>query len=212
MFSTAHAWKLAVVLTASRGQPTVKARDQPDRGGAVADVMKICANCGNPQATGDFCDNCGTRLPAGGPASPAAGAGATTYAAPRQSAPAPASRSPYGAESGYGDPPQQYNRTSRRGAPRRGFFARLFDFSFEEFITPSIIKVLFIIAMVIIGLSVLGGIIVGFMSSAGLGVGALIGGLIFGFFALLYARVILEVFIVFFRIRDDTEEIANSKR
>ena len=30
--------------------------------------------------------------------------------------------------------------------------------------------------------------------------------------ALLYARVILEVFIVFFRIRDDTEEIANSKR
>ena len=174
----------------------------------MTDVMKTCANCGNPQATGDFCDNCGTRLP---PAGPAAG-GAAAYAAPRPSAPAPASRSPYGTESRYDDPPQQYSRTSRREPPRRGFFARLFDFSFEEFITPSIIKVLFIIAMVVIGLSVLGGIIVGFMSSAGLGVAALIGGLIFGFFALLYARVILEVFIVFFRIRDNTEEIANSKR
>ncbi len=62
------------------------------------------------------------------------------------------------------------------GAPRydyprsRGFFSRLFDFSFEEFITPSIIKILFIISMVVIGLGVLGGIIFGFMASAGTGV------------------------------------------
>jgi Domain of unknown function (DUF4282) len=163
----------------------------------VADVIKTCANCGNPQATGDFCDACGTRMPA---AAPAAGAGAAHT-------PPSASPPPYGTTSAYGGPPRQRHHT-----PRRGFFARLFDFSFEEFITPSIIKVLFLIAMVVIGLSVLGGIIVGFMRSPGLGVGALIGGVIFGFFALLYARVILEVFIVFFRIRDNTEEIAKSKR
>jgi hypothetical protein len=140
------------------------------------------------------------------PTAPAPGA-ATGYEPPRPSGPPPASPPPYGTTSAYGGPSPRYNRT-----PRRGFFSRLFDFSFEEFITPSIIKALFLIAIVVIGLSVLGAIIVGFMSSAGAGVFALIGGVIFGFFALLYARVILEVFIVFFRIRDDTEEIAQSKR
>jgi hypothetical protein len=168
----------------------------------VANVARTCANCGYSQATGDFCDNCGTRLP------PATAA----YEQSRPSGPPPASPPPYGTTSGYSGPPPRYSRTSRRDTPRRGFFGRLFDFSFEEFITPSIIKVLLVLAIIAIGLSVLGGIITGFMSSAALGVGFLIGGLIFGFFALLYARVLLEVFIVFFRIRDNTEEIANSKR
>jgi len=83
--------------------------------------------------------------------------------------------------------------------------------SFEEFITPSIIKVLFIIAMVVIGLGVLAIIVMGFMASGALGIFTLIGALIGGFLYVLFARVMLEMIVVFFRIRDNTDEIAKSK-
>jgi hypothetical protein len=93
-----------------------------------------------------------------------------------------------------------------------GFWSRFFDLSFEEFITPSLIKVLFVIAMVVIGLGVLGAIVMGFVSSGALGIFILIAALIGGFFYLLVARVMLEMVVVFFRIRDNTEELAKKKR
>ena len=99
-----------------------------------------------------------------------------------------------------------------RSSEGRGFWSRFFDFSFREFITPSIIKVLFILAMVVIGLGVLAAIIIGFMTGAGTGVFVLIGSLIYGFIMLLFARVWLEIVIVFFRIHEDTRDIARSKR
>ena len=37
----------------------------------MADVERTCANCGNVQASGDFCEKCGTRMPAA-PVQPAA--------------------------------------------------------------------------------------------------------------------------------------------
>lgn len=92
----------------------------------------------------------------------------------------------------------------------KGFWSRFFDFSFRTFVTPSLIKVLFIVFMVVIGLSVLGMIIIGFMASAGTGVMFLIGGIIYGFLALLWARVILEIVVVFFRIKEDTSDMAKS--
>ncbi len=168
----------------------------------MADIMRTCANCGNAQATGDFCEKCGTRMPAA----------AAAAAAARPSSPPPSAPPPYGAQTQHGDSPQ-YGGPPRYNYPEeRGFFGRLFDFSFKEFITPSIIKVLFIISIVVIGLSWLAGVILGFMASAGLGVGYLIGGLIGAFLAILYVRVLLEVFVVFFRIHDATREIAKSKR
>jgi hypothetical protein len=75
-----------------------------------------------------------------------------------------------------------------------------------------VIKVLFVVFMVVIGLSVIGIIVNGFLISAGAGVMMLIGGLIWGFLSLLLARVFLEVVIVFFHIHASTEEIAKSKR
>jgi hypothetical protein len=94
----------------------------------------------------------------------------------------------------------------------KGFWTKFFDFSFSDFITPSVIKVLFILFMVVIGLGFLGGVINGFMWSPVLGVFALIGGLIWGFVSLILARVFLEIVIVFFHIHDNTKEIAKSKR
>ena len=154
----------------------------------MADELKTCANCGNTQATGAFCEACGTTLPAAAAVAAAAGE--------------PVSSSP--------PPPPPPGRYGDLGT--KGFWSRFFDLSFSEYITPSVVKVLFIVIMVVIGLSVLGGIIVGFMASAGTGVFALIGGIIYGFLSLLFARVFLEVIIVFFHIHDNTKEIAKSKR
>lgn len=203
----------------------------------MVDVEKTCANCGHTQVTGDFCETCGTRMPmapaaepvaqtvvpaaagaatgaaaagtAGAGAAGAAGvaaagaaaqAGPVTASAPAAPPPTP-TPPPYTAQPQYGTPP-----------PRRGFFERLFDFSFQEFITPTIIKALFIIAMVVIGVSVLGMIVAGFTGYGAVGIFWLIGALIWGFIALLFARVGLELVIIFFRIRDNTEEIANRKK
>jgi hypothetical protein len=45
-----------------------------------------------------------------------------------------------------------------------------------------------------------------------MGIFWLIGALIWGFIALLFARVGLELVIIFFRIKDDTEDMASKKR
>jgi len=170
----------------------------------VADPIKTCANCGHAQVTGDFCDTCGTRLPAAAAAGTTAGAaamGAAGAASPPPYAPPPQYGAPQQPMAGYAPPP--------RG---NGFWSRFFDFSFEEFITPSLIKVLFVIAMVVIGLGVLAAIIMGFVASGVYGIFVLIAALIGGFIYLLLARVGLEMVVVFFRIRENTEEIANRKR
>jgi hypothetical protein len=145
--------------------------------------------------TGDFCEACGARLPVAEP-TPAAAPGAVPPPPPPQAPPT------YGAQAPYAYTPGQYADITQKG-----FWSRFFDFSFKSFVTPSLIKVLFIVFMVVIGLSVLGMIVGGFMASAATGVLFLIGGLIYGFLALLWARVILEIVIIFFRIHENTDEI-----
>lgn len=64
----------------------------------------------------------------------------------------------------------------------------------------------------VIGLGVLGAIIMGFVSAGVLGIFVLIAAVIGRFIYLLLARVSLEMIVIFFRIRDNTEEIAKEKR
>jgi hypothetical protein len=179
----------------------------------MTDPVKTCANCGHAQVSGDYCEACGTRLPMEGstpgvppvtaPAAAAAATGAAAAAAARPAAPTSAPIPP-----SYAVSPPMYSPPPRGN----GFWSRFFDLSFEHFITPSLIKVLFIIAMVVIGLGVLSAIIMGFVASGALGIFVLIAALIAGFIYLLLARVFLEMVVVFFRIRDDTEEMARRKR
>jgi len=188
----------------------------------VADMEKTCANCGHKQTSGDFCEACGTRLPVAQPAETAAAAGygaaggvGTTGTPPPSSPPPRASTPPpYTGGSQYGGPPPMAPPpgASPRYSEGRGFWSRFFDFSFHEFITPSLIKVLFILAVVVIGLGVLVSIIMGFVTSGVYGIFFLIAALIAGFIYLLLARVGLEMVIIFFRIHDQTREIAESKK
>ena len=90
--------------------------------------------------------------------------------------------------------------------------AGVFDFSFEKFITPSIVKIVYIVVMVMAGLMWLTLTISGL--SAG-GFGGLLGGLIFGGLAavlmVLFYRIFLELTMILFRIHDNTEKLANKQ-
>jgi hypothetical protein len=90
----------------------------------------------------------------------------------------------------------------------KGFFASLFDYSFSAFITPKIIKLLYVLSTIVVGLWTLLVILWGFRQSSGLGILMLvILGPIFFVITMIYVRVWLELLIVFFRIQGDVKEI-----
>jgi hypothetical protein len=85
----------------------------------------------------------------------------------------------------------------------RGFFGALFDVSFTSFITTRIIKVLYIITLVVIGLFALGFVVAAFAKSVAGGLFTLIiGAPLVALLYVIYTRVILEVLIAIFRIME----------
>jgi len=96
---------------------------------------------------------------------------------------------------------------------QKGFFASLFDISFSSLITTRIIKVLYVISLIVIGLFSLFFIIAAFTSSAGAGILTLVilaplGALLYT----VYTRVILEFIIVVFRIAEYNGELVALQR
>lgn len=87
----------------------------------------------------------------------------------------------------------------------------VFDFTFEKFITPSIVKIVYIVVIVMAGLMWLG-IIIGGLSS---GIGGFLAGLIFGGLAavlvVLIYRIFLELTMILFRIHENTDAMANKQ-
>ena len=88
--------------------------------------------------------------------------------------------------------------------PQKGFFARLFDLSFTEFVTPSIIKVIFVVGIVLAGLMSLF-VLLAFVNQGG---GAVVAGIILAplvfFVYVLFARVLSEGYLILFRIEENT--------
>lgn len=97
------------------------------------------------------------------------------------------------------------NSTSKDG------LGGLFDFSFEKFITPSIVKIVYIVVIVMAGLMWL------LMAIAGLssGFGGFVAGVLFGGLAallmVLFYRIFLELTMILFRIHDNTDIMANKE-
>jgi hypothetical protein len=90
----------------------------------------------------------------------------------------------------------------------KGFFSSLFDYSFSSFVTPGLIKALYVLATVLISLWTLLLVLAAFNVSSGAGaVMLLIGGPLFFLLSMIYARVFLELVIVFFRINGNVKEI-----
>ncbi len=92
----------------------------------------------------------------------------------------------------------------------KGLFQGLFDFSFRELLTPRMIKLLYLIALLAGGIAVVAAVINGLQQSAAQGLLALVFGLISLFVWVLYSRVLLEVLVVLFRIAENTDRMAGS--
>jgi Domain of unknown function (DUF4282) len=97
---------------------------------------------------------------------------------------------------------------------QKGFFASLFDISFSSLITTKVIKVVYVISMIVIGLAALVFIIAAAASDDGAGavVFAIIVVPIFALLYLVYTRIILEVIIVLFRIMESNIELVEIQR
>jgi hypothetical protein len=191
-------------------------------------MSTTCRNCGFSLADDDaFCGNCGQTVPAaqseaepettawgrsGSPeSSPAAaqsgayGAGGEAYRAQEQPYPDVTS-APSG---GYAPPPPvAYPVAAQAATTPKGFVASLFDFGFTSFVTPTVIKVLYIINMVLFGLAALGFVGFAFLANPVFGIFALIiAAPLWFFLSLLFYRVYLELFMVIFRIGADIHAI-----
>ncbi len=98
----------------------------------------------------------------------------------------------------------------------KGFLAALFDVSMKEMVTPRIIRVLYIIGLIGIGLGVLGGFVTSVFSAFNDGMIALIGAIVVipigAIIAVIFLRIYMELIILLFNIYDQLTEIKKSLR
>ena len=89
-------------------------------------------------------------------------------------------------------------------AGAKGFLGALFDFRFTSFVTPKVVKVLYPLIMILTGLTALSFIDIAFRASIGFGFVSLfiLAPLFFLVVTAIY-RILLEFFIVIFRVAED---------
>jgi Domain of unknown function (DUF4282) len=121
---------------------------------------------------------------------------------------------PYGQQQGQGAgyPGQGYPAPTPGGgaAAGKGFVSSLFDVSFTNFVTPTIIKVVYVLVMILAGLGALGIAFTGFSVNAIFGIITLVIIAPLAFFVeLALWRISLEIFMVIFRIGEDIRAIRN---
>ena len=89
-------------------------------------------------------------------------------------------------------------------ADSKGFLGALFDFGFSSFVTPKVIKVLYVLIMIGTVVSALVFTIIAFKASVAFGAMTLLfGDPLFILIVLAIYRIILEFFVVIFRISED---------
>lgn len=88
------------------------------------------------------------------------------------------------------------------------FFARLFDTTFNEFVTPKIISLIFVLSIILAGVGALS-IFLGMATAGGLAVvlGLVLGLLVFLAYVIV-ARVTLEAVVALFKIAENTAVMA----
>lgn len=115
---------------------------------------------------------------------------------------------PYAQQPGaYGQQPGGGVFGTQASAQGKNFFAALFDFSFSTFVTPKIIKIVYVILTVIIGLGLLFFLLSSLISGEPLAiVGALIIGPIVALFYLAIMRMSLEMYYAVIRLSEDVHQ------
>jgi hypothetical protein len=124
--------------------------------------------------------------------------------APQQSTFPPGAPQPGTFQPGAPQPGAFAEGAPQQAAHSKGFFGALFDFSFTTFVTTKIIKVLYVLILVLAVVSALVYTIIAFKVSTGFGFLTLvIGDPLFIIIVMAFWRLVLEAFIVVFRISDD---------
>jgi len=169
-------------------------------------VADTCPNCNATVATGTrFCGSCGTNLAIAQAAAPPPPP-QPTVSAPPPPPPPPFDPPPVASANGAGGAPPAAVPLNKEAA--QGFLSSLLDYRFRNFITTKVIPVLYVLLMIMLAGEYLFGAMAGLSLTPGLGLLWLI---VFGpiavLFQLIVFRVALEIAIVFFRIREDTDDI-----
>lgn len=110
----------------------------------------------------------------------------------------PSSPDPYG-QNPYGQSPSG----RQPEAPQKGFFGALFDFKFDHFITPIIVKVVYVLALVGLVLGWLFFMLAAFSQSTGAGIAILVLGPIAIVIYLAFIRMTLEFYLAVVRLSED---------
>jgi len=92
----------------------------------------------------------------------------------------------------------------------KSFFGSLFDFSFQSFITPTIIKILFVIGIILTAIFTIIGIVFSFIAGIAPGILMLILSPIVFILYVLAVRIYLEILIILFRMQNDIAKLAES--
>jgi hypothetical protein len=110
---------------------------------------------------------------------------------------------------GRGRPGMDSARPPRgRPASGPGFLGSLFDFDFTSFVTPKIIKSVYLLAVMALGLSAIAFIISGFGVHVPLGVVTrVILAAVYFLLGVAFFRVVLEFFMVVFRMAEDLHDV-----
>ena len=91
---------------------------------------------------------------------------------------------------------------------KKGFLGALFDFSFSEFITIKLIKILYILGIIFSTIVAIIFIVSGFNISTGVGIIFLILSPIIFLLYVILIRIWLEIIIVVFKIAENTKQLA----
>jgi hypothetical protein len=107
--------------------------------------------------------------------------------------------------------------TGRRLDNDKGFFGALFDFSFDTFIAPKLVKFLYVLSLIITTVYAIGLLIAGLLNIAsGRSSATLVGLLlivlspVIWLVGLIVTRLYLELAIVMFKISDDIKDIRDN--
>lgn len=104
------------------------------------------------------------------------------------------------------DPQQNRPAAGLGGADAAGFFKALFDLQFNHFVTPKIVKVVYLVGMVLIGLSVLGMLPLAFLmmqEQAFVGLLFLLAIPLLAIIYLAFFRMTLEFYYALVRLSED---------
>jgi len=93
----------------------------------------------------------------------------------------------------------------------KGFIGRIFDLSFDEYVTTKVIKFVFVLGIIGAGAVTLGFLFGGFGASFGKGLLCLVVSPFLFLLLVLAARIWCEMTIVLFKIADSTSRIAGEK-